>query len=378
MEAPDFTAEGLLDGLEDDAERDARLALLHQLHEAGVSLDELRQAVAEERLALLPVELVLGGEVGYTPRELAREVGIDLEMLQRARQALGLPISDPDARVLTAEDLEAARRGLRMLEAGLPETQAVEFLRVVGQATARVAAAVRTMFGESLVRPGDTELDLGTRFAEVARTLGPDLGRTLEYAATVHLREQLRRDVITRAEREAGAILPGARQVAVGFADLVGFTRLGAEVPVDELGAVAGRLASMAAEVAQEPVRLVKTIGDAAMLVSAETPPLLDAALELVEAADAEGEEFPQLKAGVALGPALNRGGDWYGHTVNLASRVTGVARPSSVLATSDVHDVAQDGYRWSFAGSKRLKGIAERVELFRARRLPDDDQRYR
>jgi adenylate cyclase len=377
MGAPDFAAEGLLDGLADDAEREARLALLEQLHEAGVSLDELRQAVAEERLALLPVELVLGGEARYTPRELASEVGIELERLQRARQALGLPIADPDTRVLTQEDLEAARRGLRMLEAGLPEEQAVEFLRVVGRATAQVAATVRATFGQSLVRAGDTELELGTRFTDAARSLGPDLGRTLQYAATVHLREQLRRDVVTRAEREAGAIIPGSREVAVGFADLVGFTRMGAQVPVDELGAVADRLASMAAQVSQEPVRLVKTIGDAAMLVSTETPALLDAVLDLVEIADAEGEDFPQLKAGIALGPAVNRSGDWYGHTVNLASRVTGVARPNSVLVTGHVHDAAHDGYRWSFAGSKRLKGIAERVDLFRARRLRDrDDQR--
>jgi adenylate cyclase len=377
MGAPDFAAEGLLDGLADDAEREARLALLEQLHEAGVSLDELRQAVAEERLALLPVELVLGGEARYTPRELASEVWIELERLQRARQALGLPIADPDTRVLTREDLEAARRGLRMLEAGLPEEQAVEFLRVVGRATAQVAATVRATFGQSLVRAGDTELELGTRFTDAARSLGPDLGRTLQYAATVHLREQLRRDVVTRAEREAGAIIPGSREVAVGFADLVGFTRMGAQVPVDELGAVADRLASMAAQVSQEPVRLVKTIGDAAMLVSTETPALLDAVLDLVEIADAEGEDFPQLKAGIALGPAVNRSGDWYGHTVNLASRVTGVARPNSVLVTGHVHDAAHDGYRWSFAGSKRLKGIAERVDLFRARRLRDrDDQR--
>ena len=377
MAAPDFAAEGLLEGLEDEGERDARLSLLRQLHEAGVPLEELRRAVAEERLAVLPVELVLGGEVAYTPRELAAEVGIDLGMLQRARQALGLPISDPDEQVLTREDLEAARRGLRMLEAGLPEDQAVEFLRVVGQATARVAAAVRAMFGQSLVRPGDTELELGSRFAQAARALGPDLGRTLEYAAAVHLREQLRRDVVTRAEREAGKILPGARSVAVGFADLVGFTRLGAELAVDELGAVADRLAGMAVEVAQEPVRLVKTIGDAAMLVCPDTPPLLDAVLDLVEAAEGQGEEFPQLKAGVALGPAINRGGDWYGHTVNLASRVTGVARPGSVLATGEVRDQGRDAYRWSFAGPKRLKGIAERVQLYRVRRLSDgDDQR--
>lgn len=374
MAAPDFAAEGLLDGLEDEAERDARLALLQELHDAGVSIDELRRAVAEERLALVPVELELGGKPRYTPRELAREAGVELETLQRTRHALGLPVSDPDARVLTEEDLEAARRARRLAEAGVSEAQVVAFNRVVGEATSRVAAAVRALFGEGMVRPGDSELDLGTRFAEAARALRPDLGRALEYAATLHLREQLRRDVVTGAEREAGQVLPGAQQVAVCFADMVGFTRLGTEIAADELGAVAERLASLAVEVARDPVRLVKTIGDAAMLVSSDTSALLDAALDLVDAAEAEGEGFPRLKAGVAVGPALNRGGDWYGHTVNLASRITDIARRGSVVATREVHAALEDRYRWSFAGRRQVKGIQEPVELFRARRL--DDQR--
>jgi adenylate cyclase len=281
--------------------------------------------------------------------------------------------------VLTEEDLEAARRARRLAEGGISEGQVVAFNRAVGEATSRVAAAVRTLFGEGMVRPGDTELDLGARFAEAARALRPDLGRALDYGATLHLREQLRRDVVTGAEREAGHILPGAREMTVCFADLVGFTRLGTEVAMDELGAVADRLASLAVEVARDPVRLVKTIGDAAMLVSPEASPLLDSALDLVEAAEAEGERFPQLRAGVALGPALNRGGDWYGHTVNLASRITGIARRGSVLATSEVHDGLEDRYRWSSAGRRRLKGIAKPVELFRVRRLADvGDQRDR
>ena len=70
------------------------------------------------------------------------------------------------------------------------------------------------------------------------------------------------------------------------FADLVGFTRLGAEVEVQELGTSASRLAELAGEVAVAPVRLVKTIGDAAMFVSREVPPLVDAALSLVAAAE--------------------------------------------------------------------------------------------
>ena len=106
------------------------------------------------------------------------------------------------------------------------------------------------------------------------------------------------------------------------------------------------------------------------MLVSPDVRPLLETTLDLVEAADAEGEDFPQLRGGLALGPALARAGDWYGRPVNLASRITGRARPGSVLATQEVRDAAgENGLRWSFAGEKRLKGVREPVPLFRARR---------
>jgi adenylate cyclase len=149
----------------------------------------------------------------------------------------------------------------------------------------------------------------------------------------------------------------------------VGFTRLGEEVPPDELGHLAVRLETLAADAAEPPVRLVKTIGDAAMLTSPAPELLLDAALKLIDAADAEGEDFPQLRAGAALGMALPRAGDWFGRPVNLASRITGVARPGSVLVERDVREAVQDGYRWSYAGERRLRGIREPVALFRARR---------
>ena len=77
-------------------------------------------------------------------------------------------------------------------------------------------------------------------------------------------------------------------------------------------------------------MRLVKTIGDAALIVGPDADPMLALALDLVDAADAEGEDFPQLRVGMAAGPALSRAGDWYGRPVNLASRVTAIARPAA------------------------------------------------
>jgi adenylate cyclase len=168
----------------------------------------------------------------------------------------------------------------------------------------------------------------------------------------------------------SGGRLPGSRQVAISFADLVGFTRLGEEVPPDELGRLAVRLERLATEAAEPPVKLVKTIGDAAMLASPEPEPLLEATLRLIDAADGEGEEFPQLRAGAALGDALPRAGDWFGRPVNLASRITSIARPGSLLAEREVREAAGEGYSFSFAGERRLRGIRQPVALYRARRV--------
>jgi adenylate cyclase len=219
-----------------------------------------------------------------------------------------------------------------------------------------------------------TERDLGQGFADAARELGPLLGDQLQYVFKLHLREIVRSEMVSRAEMVSGE-LPGAETVNVSFADLVGFTKLGEQLPPEEIGRVAGRLGELAAHVSEPPVKLVKTIGDAAMLVSPDAEALVRVTLDLVHAADDEGEDFPQLRGGVARGEAIGRGGDWYGRPVNVASRLTGVARPGSVLTTESVRDEAEDAFAWSFAGRKKLKGVKEPLPLFRAREKQAADE---
>jgi adenylate cyclase len=365
----DFEAEGLLDGIEDEEARAARLDLLRQLHEKGVSLEELRRAVEEERLPLLPAELVLEGEgPRYTQEEVAEKSGVDPATLEQVWAALGLPIADAGERVFGEAEVEAAKRLKQFFDAGLPLDGVLETARVLGASMSQVADVTRRLVGSAFLRPGDTERDAGLRFAEAASRLGPLIGPLLEHIYTVHMREQLHHDVVYQTELASGEQM-GTEEVAVCFADLVDFTKLGERLPPEEVGSVAGRLADLAADVAERPVRLIKTIGDGAMLVSPEAPQLVDAALSLVEAADEEGESFPQLRSGIAFGHALNRRGDWYGRPVNLASRVCDVARPGSVLATREVRDATSDGFRWSSAGRKRMKGVREPVPVYRARR---------
>lgn len=362
----DWDAEGLLDGLDDEGAKAARRALLDELHAQGVGVEELRAAVAEDRLALLPVERMLGGEPCYTAREIAERSGVDLDFLQASRRALGLAVPDPDEKVFGEEDLEAARMGARVRDAGFDPEQVLETNRVLGRGMARYSDALRTLAADLILEPGLDEREAGARFAAVAEEMLPLTGQWLQHVFRLHFRQMLHNEAVTFEERRTGR--GDARPHAVAFADLVGFTELGETLPVEELGTVAGRLSQLASEVVEPPVRLVKVIGDAVMLVGAQPRDVVETALTLVERAGA-AEGFPALRAGVAYGPAVNRWGDWFGGTVNLASRLTARARPGSVLTTEGVHDAAAEHFAWSFAGEKKLRGIAAPVSAYRARR---------
>lgn len=369
--ATDFEAAGLLDPLEGKA-REARETLLAELEADGVSLDELREAVEEDRLALLPVERFLeGGGKRYTLVEVAEQAKVDPDFLVHLRGSLGLPQPDPESREATDEDVEAAKRMRKLLDAGLPEDGLLENSRVLGVAMAQVAATNNSLVGEAMLRKGDTELDAARRYLAAASALEPLMGPAMQYALRLHLREQIRQSVVGSAQLASGE-LAGSTLVTACFADLVDFTRLGQSLDFAQLASLTNRLAEIAREVAAPPVRLVKMIGDAAMLVSPDNDALLDAALQLVSAAEAESGEFPELRAGLARGEVVGRGGDYYGHPVNLASRITDYAFPGSVLCDETVHDAAQNGFRFSFAGARHLKGVDGDTRLFRARRELD------
>jgi adenylate cyclase len=365
----DFAAEGLLDDLEGDA-RAARLGLLQQLSADGVSLDELREAVANGHLTLLPVERTLAGPgPRYSAREVAEISGIDLDLLRRFRAALGVPYGDPDEKIGTDADLRAAVRTKAIIDAGLPPEGLLQSARTIGMGMARVAEANRELVVKNLTDPDDNERDLANGLAATAMALLPLVGETLNYAFQVNLLEQVKRDVMGTADLVSGEI-GGAVERSICFADLVEFTSLGEEIAPEELGAVVGHFEELATSVVAAPVRLVKTIGDAVMLVSPEAEPLVGQALDLVAAAAAEGDQFPVLRAGIATGPTLPQSGDYYGRSVNLASRVTGIARPGSVLVDTPTREaVGEAGFTYSFAGERRLKGIDARTKLFRVRR---------
>jgi adenylate cyclase len=368
VDEAEIEAAGLLEGLDGDHARSERIELVQLLAAEGFSLDELREAAASDRLALLPVDRVLRrDDVRHTAEDLAAQTGLDLAFLRRLWRSLGLADAPDDELAYTDADLEAARTVATFREAGLDDDTLVLIAQVLGHGMTRLAETIREIVGDLLLQAGDSERTVGRRYAEATEQLVPQLNPLLGYVFAVQLREQVKTDVVTQTELATGSVA-GARHVTVCFADLVGFTRLGERVAPPELAAAARRLTELAVEVARPPVKLVKTIGDAALLVSPEEGPLLDAALELLARVEEDPEKMPTVRIGVASGDAVAHGGDWFGAPVNLASRVAGVARPGSVLATKAVREAADDGYAWSAAGTHKLKGIKGPVSLHRAR----------
>jgi adenylate cyclase len=368
----DFAALGLLDGLEGE-ERAGRERLLARLHADGVSVRDLEQATERGVVVLLGADRLVGGGSQYSVREIAELSGLGLDFQLASMRAAGRAIPPLDDAVLGPGDLELARIGMRYRELGLPDADSLAVIRVVARGLAPVAETMRQIAMKLALRPGVSEDDLAIDFAEAADGLMPLTNPFLGEMIRLQLRTVAKTEVINQAERQAGR-LPGSREVAVCFADLVGFTRVGEEVPLDELGAITGRLEQLTLETVARPVRFVKSIGDAVMLVSPEAPSLLDAALALVDAAAERHSGLPELRAGVATGPALSRAGDWFGRPVNLASRITSVAQPGSVLAAEGVRETlgnakAADSFDFLRAGHRELKGISQPVRLYRVRR---------
>ena len=369
--ATDFESEGLLDGLDGDA-RDARRRLLEQLEQDGVPVDELREAVAEGRLALLPLERALAPPGDrFTFAQMAERAELDPAFLGDLTRALGLPIPDDNEAIFSEPDLKAARTVGGFRAAGIGDEELLEITRVLGYSLSQIVAALRSMFTQTFFKPDDNEYDVAVRWATAAEQLNPILEDVVQYLLRAQQVAQLRQGVFDLA-----GLGSGSTQISVAFADLAGFTRLGEQVAADHLGSVAGRLTALATDSAHPPVRLVKMIGDAAMLVSPEPRALLDTVLTLLDRVEGEGEEFPPLRAGIACGEGLSRGGDWYGAPVNLASRITDKTRAGAVVVSAEFKDQIgdDDSYEWTrLPGKRKFKGVSDDQVLFRVRRAQEN-----
>jgi adenylate cyclase len=341
-----------------------RARLIDWLLDHGVGESELAELRDPRRLSLLAIDQALSDKATLTRAQVAGRARVDEDFVARVWRALGLPPGDPDEPLFSRRDVE----GLRILAAMgaiFSEEQLLEATSVLGLAMSQVA---------------DSQVDLYRRWvtSQVSDAYGGNLNFVLRNVAMIdlmlptaaqllqivhrrHVEAAVRNESVIMVEEAEGG-LPGEVDMCVGFADLVGFTAASEELMPMQLGEMAGALVRHAEEtLPTRGARIVKTIGDAVMFTATDPVAASAAALDLVERAGRDGS-LPPLRAGLAHGPVLRRYGDCFGRTVNIASRLCGVAPPGAVLlhAPASVDEAAwrAAGVALGAATTLRAKGI--------------------
>jgi adenylate cyclase len=327
----------------DEHERIEALARVRTLlHGFGCTDEEIDRAVEDDVIDLLVVDRMLV-PTGHrmTQAEVAEQTDIPLEVAKRFWRALGFLDVDESEQAFTDMDIEAIRLFQSMVAMGLVDLDpAVQMARVIGSSMARIA--------EAEAAPGTTPILMGTGDSildadEFSRTAGasiPAMGRLLEYVWRRHLAAATRRAMLHRTREEDEGVRP---VMAVGFADMVGFTMLSQHLGDEELAAVVARFEDLAHDtVVALGGRVVKMIGDEVMFVVPTAEGAAQIGLSLAEAY-ADDDLLSDVRVALALGPVLVKDGDYYGPVVNLASRLVNVAHPGTVLVSDGFRDALAD-----------------------------------
>jgi adenylate cyclase len=345
-----------------DSGVDGHEQLVKVLRAAEVDDAAIDRAIETGRLPTLAVEVALGDGPEHTLTDVARASGLRPAYVRELMQALGRPDPAHGERAFTKEDAQLARIVSEIADAGLPERGLSEVARVIGLGMSQSADAVRRLVAEAFLEPGDSEAVLGARYVDVVEKLAPLIPDLFALSFRAHLRDGISGELLTEAERRSGR-LADTVDVAVAFADLVGYTSLGDRVTASELGTIAGRFAAVGMSTTRPPVRLVKTIGDAAMFISPEADALLDTLIDLRARLRETEPELPAIRIGASFGPATARSGDWFGAVVNVASRVVEVAKPGKLLATHEFAARTDRGH-WRKRRRRSFKGVDGRTRI--------------
>ncbi len=338
------------------------------LVELGCTDDEIDRAVADDVLDLLVVDrLVVPADRRLTQAEVSDQTGIPEEVARRFWRALGFHGVDDDDPAFTELDVEAAQLFQGITGTGVIDLEgAVQMARVIGSSMARIAEAEAGP-GSVPIGPstGDSIIDADL-FARQAGQSIPAMARLLEYVWRRHLQAATRRAMLQRARGASEGISP---VMAVGFADMVGFTMLSQHLEDLELAAVVARFEELAHDtVVALGGRVVKMIGDEVMFVVQSAASAAHIALSLAEAY-AGDELLSDVRVSLAYGPVLVQDGDFYGPVVNLASRLVGVAHPGP-LRTRSLKDIGRIPM-WKLVRAGTIPG-ADKRRVMRWERLGD------
>ncbi|OKI09806.1 adenylate cyclase [Streptomyces sp. CB02923] len=281
----------------------------------------------DDTIAIRLEQLILGSDRRYTPFQAARSAGVSMELASRFWRAMGFA-DIGQVKALTEADVLALRRLAGLVEAGLlSEAMAVQVARSTGQTTARLADWQIDSFLEGLTEPQDSGLTRTEITYPLVELLLPELEEFLVYVWRRQLAAATGR--VVQAQDDAEMV---DRRLAVGFADLVGFTRLTRRLEEEELGELVEAFETTAADlVAAHGGRLIKTLGDEVLFAADDAGTAAEIGLRLIETM-ANDETMPELRVGIAFGTVTTRMGDVFGTTVNLASRLTSIAPKDTVL----------------------------------------------
>jgi adenylate cyclase len=312
-----------------------------------------------------------------THLELADEVGLSFEAIQRLVEAFGFARPEPKDVVVEAERPIALLAG-RVVELEIVDEAGLARLgHVYAEAFRRIALAETEVYHsgveEPLLRSGLGE----SRTMELASSFSPALTGMLDDAVMAAYRRQQELtwtehqiEHVEQALEDAGVSLPATPPTAMCFLDLSGYTRLTEERGDQEAAALAGRLS----DIVQQRSRLhggeaVKWVGDGVMFRFRDPSGAVVSSLDMVQEIPAAG--LPPAHVGVAAGPVIRQGGDYYGRTVNLASRISDRAAGGQVLVSEPVVEMASiRGVTFVRIGPVELKGLRAPIDLFEARRV--------
>ncbi|MFI1257343.1 adenylate/guanylate cyclase domain-containing protein [Streptomyces netropsis] len=313
-------------------------------------------------LALRLEALILGAERRYTPFQAARAAGVSMDLASRFWRAMGFA-DIGQAKALTEADVLALRRLAGLVEAGLlSEPMAVQVARSTGQTTARLADWQIDSFLEGLTEPQEPGMTRTEITYPLVELLLPELEEFLVYVWRRQLAAATGR--VVQAQDDAEMV---DRRLAVGFADLVGFTRLTRRLEEEELGELVEAFETTAADlVAAHGGRLIKTLGDEVLYAADDAGTAAEIGLRLIETLTHD-ETMPELRVGIAFGTVTTRMGDVFGTTVNLASRLTSIAPKDAVLVDGAfAEELARSGDAPKSEAEAAASASPEEVEKYR------------
>jgi adenylate cyclase len=354
----------------------AHARIVARLRERGHNLDQISEAGKQGRLAYGYIESIFGEErAERTLDEASEETGLEPALIERFWSSIGLPPSALET--VTDDDLDALRYVSSVLAAGFPLVAFLQLCRVYGQSLSQIADAEVRLFHlyvhEPLMREGVPGLQMAEEMEGLARDLLPIASPLMDYVHRRFLQHFVAQDVVghmeTELEEEDSDL--GRVRVAIAFADLAGYTRFTEEEGEEEALSLVERFVEGVTNTLPEDARVVKTIGDEAMVVGTDTHALVDWAVGFVGLF----EDRPAPRIGIHYGSALYRDGDYFGREVNLTSRVVARARGGEVIVTDAVVEAVTEAphLRFEGIGHVKLKGFDEPRQLCRARRSEEE-----